>query len=288
MAVTRDFDGVAANTYDGPPTLTDTQVLEVCREGYLILPGIIPDEINARTVEYMSRAESHEPSEIILEDWFREGVLLAPEAAGAVRSLLGAGFGLPVLMSSHEVTCPEEAQGWHHDADSKFGPELNYLQVFYYPQETPAEMGPTEVAPRSHVAKTSRATDWTGGVSTASPAGSVFVTVYPILHRRARATGSGVRHLLKYKYWRTVASRLGHRARLRLPERVLRRTPRGVVDRPHVLLDVRGRGAVPDGRWARVAVLGVAAQPGWTVVRLPWVSSLGVSRSSCRRQTDTP
>ncbi len=205
MPSTRDFDGVAANTYNGPPTLTDTQVLEVCREGYLMLPGIVSDDVNARTIEFMANAESHEPSEIILEDWFREGVLLAPEAAGAVRSLLGAGFGLPVLMSSHRADCPLEAQGWHHDADSKFGPELNYLQVFYYPQATPEDMGPTEVLPRSHLAKTSRDTDWTGGVSTASPAGTVFITAYPILHRRAEATGTGLRHLLKYNYWRMSA-----------------------------------------------------------------------------------
>ncbi|MBT3270761.1 hypothetical protein HN371_26705 [Candidatus Poribacteria bacterium] len=207
MDATRDFDGVAANTYTGPPTLTDTQVLEVCREGYLMLPGIVSEDVNARTLAYMAEATSHEPSAIILEDWFREGVLLAPEVAGAVRSLLGAGFGLPVLMSSHRADRPLEAQGWHHDADSVFGQELNYLQVFYYPQDTPDEMGPTEVLPRSHIAETRRDIDWTGGVSTASPPGTVFITMYPILHRRAKATGTGVRHLLKYNYWRTTSPR---------------------------------------------------------------------------------
>ncbi len=35
-------------TFDCEPTLTDSQVLQFCREGHLTFPGAVPDEINQR------------------------------------------------------------------------------------------------------------------------------------------------------------------------------------------------------------------------------------------------
>ena len=111
---------------------------------------------------------------------------------------------MPVLMSNHRTECPAESQEWHHDGDANFGPQINYLQVFYYPQDTSVEMGPTEVIPGSHLTKVEGEPDEQGAVSTTGPAGSIFITAYPIFHRRSPATGRGLRHFLKFSYWRTV------------------------------------------------------------------------------------
>ena len=129
-------------TFDCEPTLTDTEVLQYCRDGYLQLQGAVPDEINQRTCDYLNgdlpinpcflpegithadlerMRDTHEPSSILLEDWYIEHVLLNRELAGALRSLLGENVGLPVLVSNHRVECPMPAQGWHHDADHVFG-----------------------------------------------------------------------------------------------------------------------------------------------------------------------
>ena len=143
-----------SHTCDGEPTLTDSQVLDFCREGYLLLKGVVPDEINRRACDYlegkipanpsyipdgMTEADlkriraSHEPSTIFLEDWFVEHVLLNPQVVGVMRALLGRNFGLPILASHHNVECPMPAQGWHHDADHVFGPELNFRRGFLFP-----------------------------------------------------------------------------------------------------------------------------------------------------------
>ena len=130
-------------TYDCEPTLTDRQVLDFCREGFLMLEGVVLPEVNAQTMEYLgsygkarsliaaAEVPSGEPSEILLEDWFVDGVITCGPVAGAVRSLLGAGFGLPINMACHRGECPGDGQPFHHDGDSQFTPELNYLQVFY-------------------------------------------------------------------------------------------------------------------------------------------------------------
>ena len=148
-------------TFDCEPTLTDTQVLQFCRDGHLEFKGAVPDEINQRTCDWLDGkipAEpsyipegmtatdlerirtTHEPSTIFLEEWFVEHVLLNPQLAGAMRSLLGANVGLPVLASHHRVECPAEPQSWHQDADHVFGPELRFLEVFYFPQDTPLSL----------------------------------------------------------------------------------------------------------------------------------------------------
>jgi hypothetical protein len=197
-------------TYDCPPTLNDTQVLEFCKNGFLMLPGVVPAEINQRTLAYLEAHPTSEPTEILHEDWFLQNVIVRPQVTGAVRSLLGPNFGLPILMSNHRVQCPQPAQQWHRDGRSQPGPRLNYLQVFYYPQECLPESGPTELLPGSHhIFNQARYMAHFGQIRgtyyAAAPAGSVFLTVYSIWHRRSASTGTELRNLLKYNYWRTTA-----------------------------------------------------------------------------------
>ena len=196
-------------TRDCPATLTDTEVLEFCKQGYMMFPGVISEEINQRTLEYLQGNSSHEPTALIELDWFQRQVLMHPTVAGAVRSLLGAHFALPNLMSSHRMETPAPAQGWHRDGGSCYTPALHYLQVFYLPQACTDAMGPTEVLPGSHfLFSTSPSMGHYGAiqgtVKTSAPAGSVFLTVYSIWHRRGKSSVKSVRHLLKYNYWRTV------------------------------------------------------------------------------------
>ena len=96
------------------------------------------------------------------------------------------------------------AQGWHHDADHVFGPELNFVEVFYFPQDTPVELGPTELVPGTHIMPTKRPNE-EGGLSTLTgrPARSASTTrAFSIAAAsppaRAGATCS------KYNYWRTT------------------------------------------------------------------------------------
>ena len=199
------------NFHDCAPTLTDGEVLEFCKRGYLLLEAVVPDEVNRRAIEYLAGNTHYEPTEILSEPWFRDGVVLNPQASGAIGSLLGRNFHLPVLMSNHRVECPAPAGGWHVDGNSDFSsPRVDYLQVFYYAQAAPLEMGPTEVVPSSHLVPNvgqamAHYDAIRGAVATAAPAGSIFITMYRIWHRRRPSRGSGVRNLLKYFYWRTEA-----------------------------------------------------------------------------------
>lgn len=151
---------------------------------------------------------------LLSEEWFVDNVLMCPPVIGAIRTLLGPGFGLPIMLANHRATTPSLAQGWHHDGDSHYGPEVEVLQVMYYPQPTPLEMGPTEVLVGSHFmpisdkvsadGSTFNGVAWEGGRTLASSAGTIFVTQYSIMHRRAASTHEPptTRNMLKYCYYR--------------------------------------------------------------------------------------
>ena len=200
-----------SRTHDCQPTLDDAGVLAFCKNGYMTLEAVVPDEVNRRTIAYLKGTKDHEPSAILREQWFLDAVILNPAVAGAVRSLLGKNFGIPVLMSLHRRQNPiKSAFGWHVDGGSKWRPSIEDLQVFYYPQDTPEEMGPTHLVPGSHLVPNSqRAMGHYGTLrherSTAARAGSIFITMYRIWHRASSGSATGVRELLKYCYWRTAA-----------------------------------------------------------------------------------
>lgn len=87
----------SSRTFQCAPTLTDSQVLDFCRTGVLLLPGVVPPWVNEKACAYLegtlpaSPAEipegmtmddlermrgTGEPSGILLEDWFVNGVRL--------------------------------------------------------------------------------------------------------------------------------------------------------------------------------------------------------------------
>ena len=203
---------MALSTHDCEPTLTDSQVLEFCKQGYIVLEAVVPDEINQKTVAYLESFEGDAivTSSILEQDWFVEHVICNRSATGMIRSLLGRNFHLPVLMSLHRRNGPiMDPQSWHLDSNYRFGPHLNYLYVFYYPQDTPPEMGPTEILPYSHFYRNQQRfmahlDNIRGAVKTSAPAGSIFITNFQIWHRAGKANGRGLRQLLKYFYWRTT------------------------------------------------------------------------------------
>ena len=216
-------------TYDCAPALDAEQVLDFCRTGFLRLDGVVSEDVNRLAVTFADRLGCRlmdpdktdgngldEPVELFGEAWFVEGVLLNPAVTGAVRSILGPRFGLPLILSNHRVTTPTGMSAWHHDGDANFDEETHSLQCFYYPEEARVEDGPTEILPGSHLwpmqtSPRSMEAPRKGGRLTTCSAGSVFITDYPILHRRATSTVVGVRNNFKFNYFRTEAPQAGRR-----------------------------------------------------------------------------
>ena len=251
---------MTVDRYNCKPTMNDLQVMKFCRQGFLVLEGIVPNKVNRRTLNYLDDyyntqpddlpdRTAHIPPDLLAKDWFMSHVILNPEVTGLIRSLLGKDFALPKSLSNHRVKCPMPAiaprrdDHWHRDGaggvDWKWEESLtpglgkfdfsnvtsrsgaqNCLQVFYYPQDVPLEMGPTELMPGSHlilgegrfkVPSFLELLDDCGDARMsypqASSAGTITITAYPIWHRRTESTAAGIRNNLKYRYYRTISPR---------------------------------------------------------------------------------
>ena len=79
-------------TYDCAPTLDDEGVLAFCKKGFLTLEGVVDDEVNRRTSEFIEEHDGMKPTEILSEEWFVDAVIKNPQAAGAIRSAARQGI----------------------------------------------------------------------------------------------------------------------------------------------------------------------------------------------------
>jgi hypothetical protein len=79
----------------------------------------------------------------------------APGIVSALDNILGEGWAFVPFMHSHFVKMSDQDQGWHKDDNAIFnGRKFRHhrpvqAEVLYYPQDTPAHMGPTCVLPYS-------------------------------------------------------------------------------------------------------------------------------------------
>ena len=55
--------------HDCPPTLDDQGVIDFCRNGFLIFPGVVSDEVNSKAVDYLDSVESGTVTELGKVDW---------------------------------------------------------------------------------------------------------------------------------------------------------------------------------------------------------------------------
>jgi hypothetical protein len=251
---------MTVDRYNCKPTMNDLQVMKFCRQGFIVLEGIVPNKVNYRTLNYLDDYYNTQPddlpdrtaaipSDLLTKDWFISNVILNPMVTGLIRSLLGNDFALPKSLSNHRVKCPMPAiapgrdDHWHRDSaggvdwtwEENLMPGLekfdfsnitsrrgaqNCLQVFYYPQDVPLEMGPTELMTGSHlilgegrfkVPSFMELLDDCGDARISYPqsssAGTITITAYPIWHRRTESTAVGIRNNLKYRYYRTISPR---------------------------------------------------------------------------------
>ena len=201
------------DTTDISPTLSDSEVLEFCKTGYMILPGVVAPEINRYVLEYVDKIEPGHPEllaarrsgdteyhlPLLDEDWFVENILLNSALVGVIRSLLGREFALPIIISDHLTKTPmPRPGGWHRDGNYVHDKKLNYLEVFYHPDGVPIEKGPTTILPGSHhlaAGPVGHYGNLKGAVHFESPPGSFLIMSYNLWHRRGSSTAKGQRHL---------------------------------------------------------------------------------------------
>lgn len=202
--------------------LTSLQMASFAANGYVRLDEVVPSELNERFIQAFKngRAESKDeqqeeipavPPGTPILDAYPKGTVLGDimrlsEVRGAIESLVGAGslvdhhfvHTLPPASFFKKNNRPQRSQHIHQD--STIDPRTSFdIQLFYFPQDVPREMGGTRFVPGTHLRIVSesaiaRYQNIRGQEHITCQAGTIFFMHHGMWH------GGGINHTEKYRY----------------------------------------------------------------------------------------
>lgn len=183
--------------------LSATQMATFAVDGFLFLDGFVPQELNERVYADM-RKNPQAGGRFWAESAPVREVFDLPGVKGIIQSLLGQN---PVYDHSHlHLVQPgqKKAQAWHQDSLIDTRVHAFDVQAFYFPHDTPIEMGPTLVLPGSHLRRTNnfsigRYKNILGQIQLAGKAGTLGFLHHGIWHCAMPNRTDNLRYMFKLR-----------------------------------------------------------------------------------------
>ena len=133
--------------------LSDEQMQQFLRDGFVTVRLDVPDTFHQYIRSQMDDLLAHEPNpgnNLLPRIPEIRRVLEDPTVRGALMSLLGEDYYMQPHRHPHYNHPQSEGQKMHQDGGRRWSHRTRRLLVFYYPQDTPMEIGPTGIVPGSH------------------------------------------------------------------------------------------------------------------------------------------
>lgn len=185
--------------------LTDAQLRHFIVNGYVTVTTALPaqfhDALYEKTMIVFDK-EGNPGNNLVPRIPEIQKILDDPNVEGALTSLLGSDYYMQPHRHPHYNPPGSKGQGMHQDGGKRWSHHTRRLLVFYYPQDTPLELGPTGVIPMSHYYSTREG----AGVSPEQPivgkAGTVVFANYDLWHRAMPNSSEKRRYMMKFLYAR--------------------------------------------------------------------------------------
>ncbi len=202
--------------------LTDEQVRTFITDGYMQLNCGVSAEVNEciyNKLQYILHQEGNPGNNILAAVPEMYQVLNSPAIKGALASLLGPDYVLHPHRFVHNIEPAERDEegvhigkgsasfvGWHQDSHSPLARprhhNLRYAMLLYYPQDTPIEMGPTQVIPATQYNGGIADEDKARGFQAPGPAGTCTIVHFDIVHGGSMNLADRTRHMAKFVFAR--------------------------------------------------------------------------------------
>ena len=130
--------------------LDDSRMQSFIADGYAVVKTDLPADFHQSIygqIEEVLAGEGNPGNNLLPRIPDLQQVFDQPEVAGALTSILGPGYYLHPHRFCHFNKPGSEGQGLHKDSWSRRHHRLRWAMAFYYPQDTPAERGPTGIVP---------------------------------------------------------------------------------------------------------------------------------------------
>ena len=190
--------------------LTDDQMRRFIVDGYVVVRPDLDASLHERI---------HEETETVFENEGNPGnnlvpripavqrVLDSPEVRGGLTSILGEDYYTQPHRHCHFNPPGSQGQHLHQDGSSRWSHHTRRILLFYYPQDTPEELGPTAVVPGSHFYATGEGVASFPELALCGPAGTVAIVHYDLFHRATPNRTDRNRYMMKFLFARTVEPR---------------------------------------------------------------------------------
>ena len=185
--------------------LTDAQMRRFIVNGYVTvttdLSAQFHDAIYEKTMTVFDK-EGNPGNNLVPRIPEIQKVLDDPNVKGALTSLLGADYYMQPHRHPHYNPPGSKGQGMHQDGGKRWSHHTRRLLVFYYPQDTPLELGPTGVVPMSHYYSTREGAEASPEQPIVGKAGTVAFANYDLWHRAMPNRSEKRRYMMKFLYTR--------------------------------------------------------------------------------------
>lgn len=200
--------------------LTSVQMANFVADGMLRFDELVPKEINVEAMRELDEKLinfGYEPQGQPLSNLWQDSngfgaMLRLPQVQGLIESLVG-----PNPLYDHH--CPHrvpprksEGQTWHADAIIDTRQHFD-IQLFYYPHDTPREMGGTMFLPGSHMrriheSEIGRYQNFVGQMPMVCKAGTLAVAHHGLWHCAQPNYTDQMRYMFKLRINPTVRQKL--------------------------------------------------------------------------------
>jgi len=204
------------------PLLSDEQMQTFICDGYLVLHPQLPEAVHAGAYEklqWMLDEEYNPGNNVLPRVPEMQEVLDSPEVRGALSSVLGADYALHPHRFCHSNLPGEMTEegpkvgvgstsfvGWHQDSHSPLSRPRHhyprYAMLLYYPQDTPPELGPTQLIPGTHYNRALSDEERARGLQASGAAGTCVLVHFDVAHGGSLNVGDYCRHMVKFVFAR--------------------------------------------------------------------------------------
>lgn len=185
--------------------LTDDQMRHFIVNGYVIvntdLPANFHDFIYERTEEVFEK-EGNPGNNLLPRIPEIQTVFDDKWVIGGLISVLGEDYYMQPHRHPHFNRPKSEGQRMHQDGGRRWSHHTRRLLVFYYPQDTPIELGPTGIVPGSHYYNTPDGATVSDELPVCGKAGTVAIVNYDLWHRGMPNRTDKNRYMMKFLFAR--------------------------------------------------------------------------------------
>ena len=190
--------------------LTDEQLRQFIVDGYVVVRPELDAGFHERVfaeTQTVFEKEGNPGNNLLPRIPSVQQVLDSPEVRGGLASILGEDYYTQPHRHCHFNPPGSEGQHLHQDGSSRWSHHTRRILLFYYPQDTPEELGPTSVVPGSHYYATREGVDSFPELPLCGPAGTVAIVHYDLFHRATPNRSDRNRYMMKFLFARTAEPR---------------------------------------------------------------------------------